>query len=319
MKFETQNISTYLVIFLLSLFLYPNTAHASDGADCYQFFYQTKDLSCISAIIAMVPKAAAATNDGRTAVNPGFLGFFAKIFSTYPQEKERILAGAVPLPTKLLFVEALYEANLQEEAQAYADASGLPQVVKHMQSIGLVPLEQMKPAFVPADNDMLIGAYTASGNTEYIKRILDNFTSASDDMVADALRLSMMQGKFGPTLSPAGREATIMNAACQKYECKKDVHNLMRVLTLSSAFWATRSLSQHDEAIKKTFNDFFEHDPRLKQIITIEGNAFANYLTTLAVFAAIKNNPNIESALSIYENLGSGKEAADAVVGNKGN
>jgi hypothetical protein len=281
-------------------------------------FYRNKDVSCIDAIIGILPNLPRnPANIQGGLVNPGLLGFFAHLFTNNRAEKARLLALDVSPQAKLLFTDALYEAGLEKEAQAYGNANGFPDSVKSLQGTGVVPLKQIKPIANPFDNDVLIGAYMASGNTDYIKSILRNFSSASDDMVRDSVRLSMMQTKFGPTLTPPGREKIMMQAACEKYECKKSMNDLMRVMTLSSAAWAMGSLSQQDAGIKRTFTDFFENDSRFKQLYAVEANAFANYLTTLALYAGIKDNANVNASLSIYEKLGSARDAVAALMRNK--
>lgn len=308
------------LMFLLSILpvLQGTAARAADGSSCMTTFYRNKDVGCIDAIIKNLPNVPRnPANIQGGLVNPGLLGFFAHLFMNDPAEKARLLSLDVPPQAKPLFTEALYEAGLETEAQNYGNANGFPDPAKSMQAAGVVPLKQIKPIANAFDNDVLIGAYMASGNTDYIKSILGNFSSAGDDMVKDSLRLAMMQAKFGPTFRPPGRENVMMPTICQKYECKKDLHDLMRVLTLSSAFWAMQSLSRQDEAIKTTFSSFFENDARLKRLLAVESNGFANYMTTLALYAAIKDNTNVNASLSIYEKLGSAQDAIAAMMGKK--
>ncbi|SEE08336.1 hypothetical protein SAMN05519104_5160 [Rhizobiales bacterium GAS188] len=85
------------------------------------------------------------------------------------------------------------------------------------------------------------------------------------------------------------------------------------MLTLSSAIWALQSLSEHDEGIKKYFAKFFENDQRLKRLSATELAAFQNYVTLSIAYAAVKDNPNINSALSIFEELGSARDMANAM------
>lgn len=307
-----------LLLFLLSILpvLQGTAARAADG--CMPTFYRNKDVTCIDAIIKNLPKVPRnPPNIESWRANPELLGFFADLFTNNAPERARILALDVPPQAKSLFVEALYEADLETETEAYGNANGFAFAVKFMQSKGVVPLKQIKPIADAYSNDVLVGAYMASGNTGYIKSILENFSSASDDMVRDSLRLSMMQNKFGFAVTPPGRAQVMMQTACQKYECKKDLHDLMRVMTLESAFWAMQSLSQQDEGIKKTLGNFFENDARLKRLLAVESNGFANYMTTLALYSAIKDNANVNASLSIYEKLGPAQDAAAAMMGKK--
>jgi hypothetical protein len=112
----------------------------------------------------------------------------------------------------------------------------------------------------------LIGAYMASGDTALIERILANFSSTDDGMVSDAMRFGFAHSKFGPSLTPKGRENVMAPTGCAKYQCKSDPAKFLRVLTLSSAFWALQSLGGRDDGIRKTFAGFFERDPRLKKL-----------------------------------------------------
>ncbi|MEN6620628.1 MAG: hypothetical protein ABFD50_03625, partial [Smithella sp.] len=245
----------FLMLLLLLLAL-PCIASADEGSECMANFYQTRNSACISMLINELPKQG-------NKINPAVLGFFAEILRSDPQERMRILKKNIPSSVKPLIIEALYLAELPDEAQTYANASGFPQIVTVMQSQRLVAVSRIKPIANPADNDMLIGAYMASGNKEYIEKMLENFSTADNGMISDGFRLSMMQGKFGPSMVPPNRGKGIpVKAACKKYECKKDMHNLLRVMTLSSALWAIQSLSRQDTGIKKIFADYFGNDHR---------------------------------------------------------
>jgi hypothetical protein len=301
-----------LILPFLLLLAFSGVSRAEESMNCHVTFYQTNDMGCIDVVLKGLSKLGG--NHQNAESDPGLVGFFAEIFSTYPQEKARLLSQDVSREAQTVFIKALYEADLQDEAQTYANASGFAALYKSVQDSGTAHLNRLKPLAVAGHNDILIGAYFASGKTQYIRRILDNFLDADDGMVGDSLRMALMNGKFGPSLAPPGREKTIIKAACEKYECKKDTSKLKRTMTLSSAFWALRSLSGRDAAIKKTLVEFFDGNPRLKQMLVMENNAFSNYLTTLVLFAAIKDNPNIEASLSIYEKFGSAKEAMDAML-----
>jgi hypothetical protein len=306
-----------LIFPLLLLLAFSGVCHAEESMNCHVTFYQTKDMGCIDVVVKGISSLG---GDHENIENdPGLVGFFAEIFSTYPQEKARLLSQNVSREAQTVFIKALYEADLQDEAQSYANVSGFAALFKRVQDTSVPPLSQLKPSAVAGHNDILIGAYFASGKTQYIQRVLDNFLDADDGMVGDSLRMAMMIGKYGTSLAPPGREKMIMKAACEKYECKYDMRKLKRTMTLSSAFWALRSLSRQDAVIKKTLVEFFDGNPRLKQILLIENNAFSNYVTTLALSAAIKDNPNIETSLSIYEKLGTAKEAMDAMLVNRKN
>ena len=152
----------------------------------------------------------------------------------------------------------------------------------------------------------------ASGDTALIARILENFSSADDGMVSDAMRLGFMNSKFGPSVTPKDRPNVMAPRPAQKYQCKTDPAKFFRVLTLSSAFWALQSLGRQDDGIKKTFAGFFERDARLKKLLAGEGAAFGNYLTALTMFSVFKPDQagdtdqtvtSMNKAALAYENL----------------
>ena len=72
----------------------------------------------------------------------------------------------------------------------------------------------VKPFAVPSDNDLLIGAYMATGDTTFISRILDNYKNAEDSRVKDAFRVGLMGGKFSNMQPHVLRRAMAM-ALCE--------------------------------------------------------------------------------------------------------
>ena len=166
---------------------------------------------------------------------------------------------------------------------------------------------------------MFIGAYMASGNTTFIQRIIENYSSADDAMAADAFRMGLMMSKFGPDLVPKGRNAVTIEAACAKYQCEEDRAKFPRMLTLAIDLWSLQSLFEQDDGVKKTLSGFFARDARLKNLFTIEQTALASYVAAIAVVTALADDHKegdraqayeamAKSAL-IYENLGSAQDA----------
>jgi hypothetical protein len=81
------------------------------------------------------------------------------------------------------------------------------------------------------------------------------------------------------------------------------MQKMLRVLTLSSAFWALQSLAQHDDGIKTTFDGFFARDPRHKNLAATEQAAFGNYLTTLVALVALKPDQGATEAGPAYTSM----------------
>jgi hypothetical protein len=252
-------------------------------ADCMNDYYRTKLPGCVDSTLSQFRQMPRSKSDPATMI-----GFLAQFFSTSPEEKLRVLNDEPSEYLRSVYLVALYRAGLLDDARKYADKIDRSPLLQKLATDQLKPLAAVRPSSVPADNDLLIGAYMASGDTVFIERILQNFSSADDDIASDGLRMGFMQGKFGPTLVPKQRENVTLAAACAKYQCKTDPAKLFRVMTLTTAFWALQSMAQHDDGVRKTLAGFFEHDARLKNLLAVEQNAFANYLTTVVAVIALK-------------------------------
>ncbi|QHO71985.1 hypothetical protein ACH79_04410 [Bradyrhizobium sp. CCBAU 051011] len=284
-------------------------------------YYRSKSPPCIDETLAqfrqMVPRSAPDT----------LVGFLAEVFKASPEERERLLKNEPSNNVKQVYLYSLYRAGLSDETQKYAAANQLTALLDKLQAGRVPTLEAVRPSAIPGDNDALIGAYMASGKTVFIQRILENYTSAEDPMVSDALRMAYMMSKFGNTLTPKGRDDVMTKAACEKYQCKADSQKFRRLLTLASAFWSTQSLSAKDEGIKTTLSDFFARDARLKDLLAAEQAAFGNYMTAIMLIATFKDKREgadqdrtyelMNKSASIYEHFGTGKEAFEPFISLK--
>jgi hypothetical protein len=298
----------------IALILFSLCPAAAQQQDCMASYYRSKSPACVDEVIAQLRRT-----QGSRSEPSALIGFLAQLFRDSLSERERILKGDSSDYVKSVDLVILHRAGLADEAQKFAAANNLAAANDKLRAARLVPLDALQPSSVPGDNDLLIGAYMASGNAAFLQKILSNYASADDDMTSDALRIGFMNGKFGPTLAPKGREPAIMQAACAKYQCKTDPAKLLRIMTLSSAIWALQSLAAKDDGVKKALADFFEGDARLKNLYTAERTAFGNYLTTIVAVTALKNDQRsadqeqvfaaMSKSASIYENLGSPAEA----------
>lgn len=158
-----------------------------------------------------------------------------------------------------------------------------------------------KPAR-PQDNDLLIAAYTASQDTQYITQMLDAYNDAADEMLKDARRFAYLSGQFKNPKSPRPNlQKTVATAALAKYDCKTQAPSCNQFLTAASGMWALDSLSQRDQKIKTTISDFLNNHPRMKKIYEAEGATFSNYWALTAVY--IVKPTELESVLTAYEEL----------------
>lgn len=270
----------YIVIALLFVAGPPGEATAQE---CMTDYYRTKPAGCVDNILSELRKAPRGKSDPATEI-----GFLAQLFSVSPAEQQRILNDEPSDYVRSVDLVALYRAGRLDDARKFAAKNQLTALLQKLEAGRLAPLATVMPSTQPGDNDLLIGAYMASGDTALIERILANFASADDGMVSDAMRFGFAHSKFGPSLTPKGRENVLAPTGCAKYQCKSDAAKFLRVLTLSSAFWALQSLGIQDEGIRKTFAGFFERDPRLKNLRAAEQAAFGNYMTALVLLAAFK-------------------------------
>ena len=296
----------YVAIGLLLLQCLPAVA---EDQNCMNDYYRTRIPACVDAVLSQFGQPVPGTTSEPSAV----VGFLAQIFITSSTEKQRILSSASTVFVKWVDLLALQRAGLTEDARKFADENRLAAVLQRLESNHRPPLAEVRPLSIPADNDLLIGAYMASGDTGFIERILGNFSSLDDSSASDALRMGLMTSKFGPTFTPKGRENVMSPASCAKYQCKADPAKFLRLLTASSAFWALQSLAQRDDGIRKTFSGFFARDARLKNLLAAEQAAFGNYIAALAMSAAFKPDQvspegrqtyeAMSKAASAYENL----------------
>ncbi|WP_210180961.1 hypothetical protein [Bradyrhizobium valentinum] len=311
---STRLKNTGAAIALMIFSLSPGVAFAA-GEGCMASYYRSKSPACIDDTLAQLRQTAAS---GRAEPNT-IIGFLGELFRSSPQERERLLKAETSNYVKSIDVVSLYRAGLPDEAQRFAAANDLSGLSDRLRAARMPPLEVVTPSSTPGDNDLLIGAYMASGNTAHIRRILDNYSSADDGMAGDGLRVGFMMSKFGPGLAPKGRDSVMAKVACTKYDCKANQAKFLRVITLGTAMWSLQSLSAQDDGIKKTLSEFFSRDARLKSLFAVEQAAFGNYMTAILLVATFKDKRTGEDqdrtyelmnkSASIYENLGSGKDA----------
>jgi hypothetical protein len=198
------------------------------------------------------------------------------------------------------YLAALHMAGLSDEAQRFASSRKLEDAAP----AGATSLKTVMPVSAPSDNDLLLGAYMATGDLSYIDHVLENLRTSRDGMAADAIRIGLVSGKFKGAVAP-GRPNLMIIAACRKYGCPRNQPStdMMRVMTIVTAVWAIQSLAKNDVAIKQELDRFFQNDSRLAAIFAGEQNAFTNYLT-LVLLWPVKRDESLDAALTDYERLG---------------
>jgi hypothetical protein len=304
----------------LAAALWPSAGVAqAPAADCALTYYRDKSEVCLDETLASLRDAMSV----KPEVNAAMVGFLAGVIRSKPAMEAKIVAAIGPPAMKATVLMALDRAGRDEAARSFARAENLQAALAELESDLPPRLNEIKPRSVAADNDMLIGAFMATGDPAYINAILGNFSAADDDQIRDAVRIALMQGRFDER-DPRGGYRRLARVACGKYQCKHDSSAFSRIMTLSSAYWALASLAAKDEAIRKTTQAFLAADPRVKAIERNEEDAFAAYLDRLADWSAAKSDPKSadqakaeETSLAGYENLGPTWDLLHPLVGGQ--
>ena len=275
------------------------------SGDCASTYYRDKSEACLSETLAALRDASSV----KPEVNAAMVGFLAGAIKSTPKMEAKILAAVGPPAMKTTILMALERAGQDEAARSFARTENLQAALAGIESEQPPRLDQVKPRSAAADNDLLIGAFMATGDPAYIKAILGNFSAAKDDQIRDAIRVALMQASFGENDRRGGYQR-LARVVCGKYQCRRDLSAFSRVMTLSSAYWALASLAAKDETIRKTSQAFLDADPRVKAIEQNEQDAFAAYVESLSAWTAAKNDPDSmdkakseDALLSDYENL----------------
>ena len=218
------------------------------------------------------------------------IGAISGIFIENPGCREEILSVSKKLSAnaKAVIMIALIHAELPELAKEFANKNS-----PNLPAKGLSELSGIKkttPSNNPAINDLLLGAYGATGDEIYLSNILRSFKLEKKEKVKHAIRVGMMIGKFGFSLSPKGHDGKMLQALKEKYTHE----GLFQLTTMFTAFWAINSRAKSDENIAKYLREFFL-DEKLKRVLSIERNYFENYLTCLAIDGALAEGVETKS------------------------
>jgi hypothetical protein len=287
--------------------------------NCASTYYRDKSEACLSATLAALGDALSV----KPEVNVAMVGFLAGVIKSTPKMEAKILAAVGPPTMKTTILMALDRAGRDEAARNFAQSEHLQAALAGLESELPPRLDEVKSRSAAADNDLLIGAFMATGDPAYIKAILGNFSAAEDDQIRAAVRVALMQARFGEN-DRRGGYGRLARVLCGKYQCRREFSPFSRVMTLASAYWALASLAAKDETIRKTSQAFLDADPRVKAIEQNEQDAFAAYIERLSAWTAAKNDPDSmdkakseDALLSGYENLGPTRDLLHPLVGDK--
>jgi hypothetical protein len=168
-------MTRFLIAAMALLLVHCGTACAADQ-DCMPVYYRTKAPDCVDEVLSQLAQAGAKSEPSTS------IGFLAQLFVASPGEKQRILDGETSDRVRAVQLVALFRAGLRDDARLFAEKSRLSAMLAKLEAAPPPPLSAVEPSSTPGDNDLLIGAYMASGDAALIQRIMDNFSGAEDGM-----------------------------------------------------------------------------------------------------------------------------------------
>lgn len=300
--------------------IYANAVFADQVSSCdgVETFYQTHQFECVDKLLKSLDEMDNPELDPNRIQNQ--IGFLAGIVITYPDKIDSILSKKVSQNARSAVIGALYRAGMSEKAVRYAHSSNMFPLFDSYQKSSIPLLAKTYSHYNPGDNDLLIGAFMATGDKIYIENIIHQYKDADDKMVRNALRIAAMQGKFGPELLSKTRKEIYtrehrenpLKALAIRENWQKYPKESMQTLTMASAFWALSSLAGKHKPIGEVFTDFFSSDSRLNKLANEETNNFTNYIMLSVILPAMDNKQNnsdealkqeVEQFLTSYENF----------------
>lgn len=292
-----RNKTNFFIVVLILFFTSCGGRANPEKMKCMNTFYQTKDYACVKNIISQLDTTR---NEKELDSLTNYMG---AVFKHYPEFKEKALSEKVSLRTKAVFLGDLHIAGLAEEAKKYATENKLETILEAYKTKRVKTLDQIKTPYTPTENDILISGFLVSGETDYIKRLLNSYKNLTFDELSYAVRMGLLTTKFGSTMAPKGRKSDIIQTLCTKYNCKSDPKKFMQIMSVSSAHWALNSLAEKHEKIKNTMVDFYEQNKKISEIVYKENVMLSNYMVLIIASTAIQNNEAINQLMSDYENL----------------
>ncbi|WP_157059374.1 hypothetical protein [Bathymodiolus septemdierum thioautotrophic gill symbiont] len=230
------------------------------------------------------------------------IGFLSGIFKKYPKIRKEILNKSTSKFVQGAFLISLYRANIPNEAEKYA-ASNLSEKWSNYYKTRILSLEEVIPRDTPSENDLLLGAFAATGTKQYIYNMLYYFEKENIEKITDAIKVGLLIEKFGPEMTPKkGYKTKITSAFVKKYNAKNDIKSYLHLMTMGVAIWSIRSNMKKDDNLKKLFEDFLSKNKILKPILKSEINYLSNYIVDFIGYNATKSNI-LKKSLDRYESL----------------
>ena len=127
--------------------------------------------------------------------------------------------------------------------------------------------------------------------------MLYNFKTEKKEKIRDVIRVALVSGKFGVSLSPKNHNSKMLEVLKRKYSSKEDPKAILGFMTMSSGLWVLNSISKSDDGIKKYLNSFFL-DGELRDIFLSEQTYLSIYMKALTPKLNSIEEPNTYTALN---------------------
>jgi len=277
--------NSFLIMTLLSCKM---IASSNEGKQKVENFYIHKNCKVIEKSLIKFDKDNVKLSHAQTFDYSRFqtvIGTISGVFIKDANCGNRILSVSKDLSnyTKVMILTSLFHAEMNEVAKEFANQNSLNNQFRNLNLKNITDNLGIKNIIPNADsgmNNLLIGAYYATGDDVYLKNLLHNFKTKNKEKVKDAIRVGLVTGKFGFGLSPPGHKSKMLGSLKKKYYTDQNSESLLQFMTMSSAFWALNSIAKDDKNVAEYLNSFFL-DGDLKKIFLTEQNHFSNYLTIL--------------------------------------
>ncbi len=254
------------------------SASALEKAGCMNGYYKQKHEKCVQYVLDVIDEVP---RDELPLSVYGFLGGLWLQDNAFDVVLQKKITSK---PQQIFYSKLLYLMDERQKAVAYARQYNVHTEYKEVVDGGLPPLKQLKPQAFPGGNDMLIGAFFATGDDYYIENIFTSFEGQKEADIASALRYAYLNASFVPQGYPADK---VQDDLCKRYACKKDDTRYLHVLTMASALWALESLSEAHPIIKNKMKNFYQANPHIMKLQASE-RALAIYFER-----AVDNDPSI--------------------------
>ncbi len=279
----------------------------ADVRECLFRYYQERPAACVGQVLDAYEGAMA--RGIRKTLSPDLVGFFAEYFRLYPNKRAAILERKMSFHMAAGLYIALCMAKLPDEAARVAKAGEFtPEELRQLGCSERKTLADYK--VFPNDSNtfnMMIGAFWASGNTDFPLRSFSAFGTVSEGQQRDAVRFAYLISHWRGPIGGPERDGEISVLLCQRYGCTKgDLAPMVVVRNIGFALQELVTMSDTDKRLAGALRRGFASNKVMAEAFVREDAAFALYRSKLPERAS---NEAVAKALDAYEKLAPLEEA----------